>query len=72
MQVSVVDINEDFKLYIQKLVEQLLATNNLNVKQINGVEVTCSDLVQYFRSYIKIFSGEKLPQPKSMLQVKIF
>ena len=62
------DITNDFKEYIQKLTPLLLAPENLKIKQINGEMVTCSALVEYFRSYIKIYDGEKLPEPKTMLQ----
>nr|CAB3224320.1 atlastin-2 [Phallusia mammillata] len=62
------DINEEFKSCMLQLAPQLLASENIRIKQINGVNITCADLVEYFRSYIKIYSGEKLPQPKSMLQ----
>ena len=65
----VADITDEFKTFMQVLAPQLLSAENLKVKQINGVEVTCSELVEYFRSYIKIYHGEKLPEPKTMLQV---
>ncbi|KAF2976078.1 hypothetical protein EK904_005964, partial [Melospiza melodia maxima] len=42
---------------------------NLDVKEINGNHITCRGLVEYFKAYIKIYQGEELPHPKSMLQV---
>uniref|UniRef100_A0A671QGC5 Atlastin GTPase 2 n=1 Tax=Sinocyclocheilus anshuiensis TaxID=1608454 RepID=A0A671QGC5_9TELE len=36
--------------------------------EISGSKVTCRDLLQYFRAYMKIYQGEDLPHPKSMLQ----
>ncbi|KAF3841912.1 hypothetical protein F7725_023863 [Dissostichus mawsoni] len=37
-------------------------------KEIGGNKVTCRDLLEYFKAYIKIYQGEELPHPKSMLQ----
>ncbi|XP_066534844.1 atlastin-2 isoform X2 [Hoplias malabaricus] len=62
------DINADFKKELQNLVPLLLAPENLVEKEINGAKVTCRDLLEYFKAYIKIYQGEELPHPKSMLQ----
>ncbi|KAJ6667064.1 hypothetical protein lerEdw1_019067 [Lerista edwardsae] len=76
------DIDEDFQKELRNLVPLLLAPENLVEKEISGSKVTCRDLVQYFKvgkyfcsliftnkAYIKIYQGEELPHPKSMLQV---
>ncbi|XP_066123031.1 atlastin-2 isoform X2 [Saccopteryx bilineata] len=62
------DIDEDFKRQLRNLVPLLLAPENLVEKEISGSKVTCRDLVEYFKAYIKIYQGEELPHPKSMLQ----
>ncbi|XP_059261461.1 atlastin-2 isoform X4 [Mustela nigripes] len=62
------DIDEDFKRELRNLVPLLLAPENLVEKEIGGSKVTCRDLVEYFKAYIKIYQGEELPHPKSMLQ----
>ncbi|XP_007521056.1 atlastin-2 isoform X1 [Erinaceus europaeus] len=62
------DIDEDFKRELHNLVPLLLAPENLVEKEISGSKVTCRDLVEYFKAYIKIYQGEELPHPKSMLQ----
>ncbi|XP_019399635.1 PREDICTED: atlastin-2 isoform X2 [Crocodylus porosus] len=62
------DIDEDFKSELRNLVPLLLAPENLVEKEISGSKVTCRDLVEYFKAYIKIYQGEELPHPKSMLQ----
>uniref|UniRef100_A0A3Q2LRT9 Atlastin GTPase 2 n=1 Tax=Equus caballus TaxID=9796 RepID=A0A3Q2LRT9_HORSE len=62
------DIGEDFKRELRNLVPLLLAPENLVEKEISGSKVTCRDLVEYFKAYIKIYQGEELPHPKSMLQ----
>lgn len=53
------------------LIPMILAPENLVQKQINGQKVKARDLVQYFKSYIQIYSGNELPEPKSMLVVRM-
>ncbi|KAA0717693.1 Atlastin-2 [Triplophysa tibetana] len=62
------DIDDQFKKELQDLVPLLLAPENLVEKEIGGAKVTCRDLLEYFKAYIKIYQGEELPHPKSMLQ----
>nr|XP_023690248.1 atlastin-2-like isoform X1 [Paramormyrops kingsleyae] len=62
------DIDDDFKTELEKLVPLVLSPENLVVKEIGGSKLTCRDLVEYFKAYIKIYQGEELPHPKSMLQ----
>ncbi|XP_068615841.1 atlastin-2 [Brachionichthys hirsutus] len=62
------DIDLDFKRKLVQLVPLLLAPERLVEKEIGGNKVTCRDLLEYFKAYIKIYQGEKLPHPKSMLQ----
>lgn len=47
----------------------LLKPNNLILKEISGQKVKAKELVQYFKSYINLFTGDELPEPKSMLVV---
>ncbi|XP_068088400.1 atlastin-2 isoform X1 [Hyperolius riggenbachi] len=63
-----VDIDDEFKKGLQSLVPLLLSPENLVEKEIGGNKVTCRDLLEYFKAYIKIYQGEELPHPKSMLQ----
>ncbi|KAG7228561.1 hypothetical protein INR49_007735 [Caranx melampygus] len=62
------DIDDDFKKELANLVPLLLAPERLVEKEIGGNKVTCRDLLEYFKAYIKIYQGEELPHPKSMLQ----
>uniref|UniRef100_UPI00398F5811 atlastin-2 isoform X3 n=1 Tax=Pristiophorus japonicus TaxID=55135 RepID=UPI00398F5811 len=62
------DIDGDFKKELRSVVPFLLSPENLVEKEIGGSKVTCRDLVEYFKAYIKIYQGEELPHPKSMLQ----
>ncbi|XP_037545976.1 atlastin-2 isoform X2 [Nematolebias whitei] len=62
------DIDEEFKMQLVNLVPTLLSPDNLVEKEIGGVKITCRDLLHYFKAYMKIYQGEELPHPKSMLQ----
>ncbi|KAM9832741.1 atlastin-3-like isoform X2 [Syngnathus typhle] len=57
----------EFKEQLKILIPDLLHPDNLAEKEINGNKVTCRGLLEYFKAYIKIYQGEDLPQPKSML-----
>ncbi|XP_048486176.1 atlastin isoform X2 [Plutella xylostella] len=61
------DIEPEFKRSLQQLVPMLLSPQALVPKLINGQKVTCRDLLQYFKSYMNIYKGNELPEPKSML-----
>ncbi|CAH1394350.1 unnamed protein product [Nezara viridula] len=61
------DIEPDFKKCLNKLVPLLLAPENLILKEISGQKVKAKELLQYFKSYITVYSGDELPEPKSML-----
>lgn len=64
---SLREIEDEFKEQLRKLTPSVLSSENLVVKSINGGKVTCRGLLEYFKAYMKIFQGEELPQPKSML-----
>ncbi|KAM9832771.1 atlastin-3-like [Syngnathus typhle] len=57
----------EFKEQLKILIPDLLHPDNLAEKEINGNKVTCRGLLEYFKAYIKIYQGEDLPQPKTML-----
>lgn len=63
------DIEGEFKKQLAILVPIILAPKNLVVKEISGQKVKAKELVQYFKSYIQIYKGSELPEPKSMLEV---
>ncbi|XP_077493831.1 atlastin-1-like isoform X1 [Amblyomma americanum] len=62
------DMDMEFKEKLKELVPWLLAPENLVVKKINGNKMTCQELMNYFRVYVKTFQGGHLPEPKSVLQ----
>ncbi|KAG7203069.1 hypothetical protein KM043_010192 [Ampulex compressa] len=61
------EIEPEFKEQLKVLIPMLLAPENLVTKKINGQVVKAKDLLEYFKSYIKIYKGDELPEPKSML-----
>ncbi|KAG7260002.1 hypothetical protein CRUP_020749, partial [Coryphaenoides rupestris] len=62
------DVAPDFKAQLKSLIPALLHPDKLAEKEINGNKVTCMGLLEFFKAYIKIYQGEDLPHPKSMLQ----
>ena len=36
---------------------------------MGGKEVKAKEIVQYYKSYMEIFKGNTMPEPKSMLEV---
>ncbi|XP_075222498.1 atlastin GTPase isoform X1 [Lycorma delicatula] len=61
------EIEPEFKTALERLVPMLLAPENLILKEISGQKVKAKELLQYFKSYINMYSGDELPEPKSML-----
>ncbi|KAJ0049894.1 hypothetical protein NL108_005195 [Boleophthalmus pectinirostris] len=61
------EVAPDFRNQLMDLIPTLLHPDNLAEKEINGNKVTCMGLVEFFKAYIKIYQGEDLPQPKTML-----
>jgi len=64
-------IDEEFREHIEGLMPALLAPSSLVVKAMGGKEVKAKEIVQYFKSYMEIFKGNTMPEPKSMLEVTI-
>lgn len=62
-------IDPDFIKYVKELVPALFAPENLVVKRINGQKVRARDFVQYIQSYLNVFTGNGLPEPKTLLMV---
>ncbi|XP_076667296.1 atlastin GTPase isoform X3 [Andrena cerasifolii] len=61
------EIQSEFKEQLQVLIPMLLDPENLVTKKIDGQVVKAKDLLEYFKSYMKIYKGDELPEPKSML-----
>lgn len=65
------DIDEDFIKHLKTFVPLLLSPRNLIVKTQGGKEVKSKEIIQFFKSYMEIFKGDTMPEPKSMLEVTI-
>lgn len=63
------EIQTEFRAQLELLIPMLLAPENLVTKKIDGQIVKARDLLEYFKSYMKIYKGNELPEPKSMLVV---
>ncbi|XP_032521043.2 atlastin-like [Danaus plexippus] len=61
-------ISQEFKLCLKQLVPMLLGPENLIIKKIGGNKLKSRDLLLYFKSYINIFNGAALPEPKTILE----
>merc|ERR1719378_507521 len=64
-------VDEEFIEHIQSFAPAILAPENLVIKSMGGKEVKAKEIVQYFKSYMEIFKGNTMPEPKSMLEVTI-
>ncbi|CAL1529427.1 unnamed protein product [Lymnaea stagnalis] len=62
------EIEPEFLSQLQVLTPMLLARENVVLKEMNGQKIRCKEMLEYFKAYIKIYQGEELPEPKSMLQ----
>jgi len=58
-----------FRKHLKDLVEITLCPQNLVPKKINGVVLSCADLLTYFKSYMEMYRSDTLPEPKTALQV---
>nr|CAD7431905.1 unnamed protein product [Timema monikensis] len=64
------DIEPEFQKQLKIFVPMVLASENLVIKEIAGQKVKAKELVQYFKSYLEIYKGDELPEPKSMLATR--
>ncbi|KRZ06287.1 Atlastin, partial [Trichinella zimbabwensis] len=65
------EIEPQFIEQLKEFVPYVLSPQNAVLKEIGGRTVTCRELLEYFRAYMKIFEGEDLPEPKSMLLASV-
>jgi atlastin len=65
------EIRDEFKSQLRVLVPRIVDPKNVEPKEINGKPVTCQELFIYFTNYAKVFSGESLPEPRSLLSTTI-
>lgn len=58
-----------FKDALKELVPNILAPENLIVKKINDQKVRAMDFIHYLKSYMEVFNGKDMPEPKSIYEV---
>lgn len=63
------EILPEFLKSVKELVPQLFAPEKLVVKKINGQKIRARDLLQYIQTYLGIFNGNSLPEPKAVFMV---
>lgn len=66
---NIKQIDAEFIKYLEELVPDLFAPQNLIIKKVNGQKVRVADFVQYLQAYMNIFNGNTLPEPKTILMV---
>lgn len=65
------DIEPDFIKCLQDHVPSLLSPENLVAKKIDGQRVRACDFIQYLQAYVNLFNGNEIPEPISILEVRI-
>lgn len=63
------EIDLEFIQYLEDLVAGIFSPEKLIIKTINNRKVKAHDLVQYMDTYLKTFTQDKLPEPKTLLMV---
>lgn len=63
-----IDIDEEFKTQLRNLTPSVLSSEHLVAKSINGGEVTCRGLLEYFKVILTLYpslqSGLNIAKPK--------
>lgn len=65
------DIDAEFLEYVKQLAHDLLAPENLRSKKVGGQALRGRDFVAYLNTFVKVFNGDSLPEPKSWITVCI-
>lgn len=62
------EIEESFVENLNKFIPTLLDIKNLPIKEITGIQITGSQLIEYFKVYFKTFKDQNIPEPKSIME----
>ncbi|XP_021206221.1 atlastin isoform X2 [Bombyx mori] len=62
------ELSADFRDALKELVPSIFTPENLNIKKINGVKITCADLYTYFQTYINAFNTDSMITPSSIFE----
>ncbi|KAI1287873.1 Atlastin-1 [Halotydeus destructor] len=61
------DVDPHFVNQLRVLVKHMFQPENIMIKKINGQEVTGSELFEYFKAYVNIFTSGDLIEPESIM-----
>ncbi|PAV61022.1 hypothetical protein WR25_04384 [Diploscapter pachys] len=61
-------VEEAFSEQLGILVPSIFKGDSLEVKKIDGKEITCREMVELFKELMKIFNSDDLPEPKTILE----
>jgi len=59
------DLDPEFLDHLTAFVPTIMSPQALTAKMAGGREVSCKDMVHYFKSYMQILSADDMPEPKS-------
>lgn len=62
------DIDDEFKKLLRLLAPEILAPEKLVVKKVGERFLTCADFLEYFKQYLQAFSGDKIPEPTTLME----
>lgn len=62
------ELSTEFRNALKELVPSIFAPENLNIKKINGVKVTCADMYTYFQTYMTAFNSDSMITPSSIFE----
>lgn len=63
------EIDAEFLKYAKQLTQNLFAPENLQPKKIDGQAMRGCDFVSYLQTFVDVFNGDLLPEPKSWITV---
>lgn len=66
------EIDAKFLENVKQLAHDLFAPENLRAKKVNGQSLRGRDFVLYLKTFVNIFNGDSLPEPKSWITVWIW
>ncbi|CAF0968693.1 unnamed protein product [Brachionus calyciflorus] len=66
------DIDPLFRIQVVNFIEGLFQEKLFQIKEINGEQITTTELFEYFKIYCEAFQDNQLPNPKSLLKVIIY
>jgi len=61
-------VRKSFKDHLADLVKDTLSPERLVIKKVNGENITCKDLLNYFEAYTKIYQSNEIPEPRTALE----